>query len=140
MPRDGTATPRLMAGSRGNLCTHPAPASTHPTTLSPAVAKNPKQAPLKSTLTPFPAINTAFGLRGQTLIWCTTDRNSTIYIHQGPPFCPALLEPGLAKGMEPQNKSLAGRQGTGREKAYGELYFRGQKSVTMWRRIASDNE
>lgn len=55
-------------------------------------------------------------------------------------FCPALPEPGLVKGMELQNKSPAGRQGTGRGKAYGELYFRGQKSVTMWRRIASDNE
>lgn len=52
----------------------------------------------------------------------------------------APLEPGLEKGMEMWNKSLVGRQGTVRGKAYGELYFRGQKSVTMWRRIASDNE
>lgn len=50
----------------------------------------------------------------------------------------AALEP--ANGMKMWNKSLVGRQGTVRGKAYGELYFRGQKTVTMWRRIASDNE
>ena len=140
MLHDGTATPRRVAGSRGTLCTHPVPARACPTSLPPPLAKNSRQAPLRPALILSPAINTVLGLRGQTLSWCTTDCNSTIYTHQGPPFCPVPLEPGLEKGMKTWNKSLAGRQGTGRGKAYGELYFRGQKSVTMWRRIASDNE
>lgn len=52
-----------------------------------------------------------------------------------PPALAALVE-----GMELRNKSVPGVRGNGRGMAYGKLYFRGQKSVTMWRRIASDNE
>ena len=111
MPRDGAATPKRVVRSRGTLGTHPVPARAHPPSLSPPLAKSPRQAPLRSTSAPFPAINGALWLCGQTLSWSTTDRNSTIYTHPGSFFCPAPLKPGLAKEVKLQNKSRAGRGG-----------------------------
>lgn len=60
--------------------------------------------------------------------------------HLYPPSPPPPALAALVEGMELRNKSVPGVRGNGRGMAYGKLYFRGQKSVTMWRRIASDNE
>lgn len=79
MPRDGAATPWQAAGSRGTLSMHPAPARAH---------KKTRQAPLRPTLTPSMEINTVLRLQGQTLSWCKTIHNSTIYTHQSPPLLP----------------------------------------------------
>lgn len=113
-PRDGADVRRRAAGSEGP------PARTLP---GGATA-------LRATLTPSPRPRPVPQPRG----------GHGLYPARLPPRRPASPQPGLEKGLEPRNKSAPGGRGNGRGKAYGELYFRGQKSVTMWRRIASDNE
>lgn len=81
MPRGGAATPKWVVGSRGTL----SPGQSSLYLVLPSSSKNPKQAPLRPTLTPSLAINTALGLWGQTLSWCKAFHNGTIYTHQGPP-------------------------------------------------------
>lgn len=67
MPYNGTATLRWVAGSMETLHKHPALARACPTSLSPPLAKNPRQVPLRPMLNPCLAINTVLGLQGQTL-------------------------------------------------------------------------
>lgn len=83
MPWDGTPTPRGVVGSRGTLSMHPVPARALPSS-----SEKTRQAPLRPTLTPSPAINTVLGLQGQTLSWHKTIHNGMIYTHQAPPLLP----------------------------------------------------